>query len=81
MKSNVFMIGTLLGVVLLIFPDQPVYAQVCDPQLKPDDNQTIQYRARKNRCEGFYQRKVAATGEMSIVGVTHGAFQFELNAK
>jgi len=80
MKSNVFMIGTLLGVVLLIFTGQPAYAQGCDAQLKPVDNQTIQYRARGNRCEGFYSSTVSAP-YLDVVGLIDGKFRFESNDK
>ena len=79
MKSKGFIIGILLGVVSLIFIDQPIYAQGCDAQLKPVDNKTIQYRVRGNRCEGFYQSTVSAP-YLDVVGVMDGVFRFESNA-
>jgi hypothetical protein len=81
MKIKVFMKCSMVLLVLLICIGQPVYAQICDSRLQPDDNKTIQYRARKNRCEGFYKTIVAAPGELAVVGVTDGNFRFELDAK
>ena len=81
MKIKVLLRAAMVLMMLWAAAGQPVSAQVCDGKLDPDDNRAIQYRARKNRCEGFYGRKVSATGGLAVVGLTDGAFRFELNPK
>lgn len=40
--------------LLLTITGQSVYSQVCDPEIKPVKGWELQYRERKDRCEGFY---------------------------
>lgn len=47
----------------------------CDANLSPSDNETIAYRTRGNRCEGFYRAKVAAN-VLRLVSITLGEFHF-----
>jgi hypothetical protein len=44
--------------------------------LEPDDNPTIAYKQRGNRCEGFYQCPVS-TESLTLVGLSYGKLEFD----
>jgi len=53
--------------------------QSCDRAIEPTLN-SLGYRPRGNRCEGFYKSKVA-TGSLDLVGILVGRLDFELDAR
>ncbi len=50
-------------------------AQPCDETIQPSANQTLAYKPRKNRCEGFFTAKVSRSS-FELVGCTLGDFRF-----
>lgn len=58
--------------------EETEFSKSCDSTIKPD--QELGYRARGNRCEGFYKAKVSAEN-LSLVSFTKGALNFAKDAK
>ncbi len=50
----------------------------CDKDIRPDDNRTIAYRKRDNRCEGFYRSEVTAN-PIDVVSLMKGRLRFKLD--
>lgn len=50
----------------------------CDHNLETIENDETSYRARGNRCEGFYKSEVASNS-IDLVGVLRGQLVYELN--
>ncbi len=71
MKKVFFLCFLILGMAQL------GYSQPCDSELTPVENSEIQYKYRRNRCEGFYSSKVSS-GSIEVVGVIKGEFHFNL---
>lgn len=69
---------SVLIIFIFILNNNPLTAQ-CDANLSPSDNETIAYRTRGNRCEGFYRAKVAAN-VLRLVSITLGEFRFNPTA-
>lgn len=69
---------SVLIIFIFILNNNPLIAQ-CDANLSPSDNETIAYRTRGNRCEGFYRAKVAAN-VLRLVSITLGEFRFNPTA-
>ena len=53
-------------------------AQPCDNSVKPSPNPSLAYKARQNRCEGFYTAQVGSTS-FELLGCTLGEFRFQEN--
>ena len=72
-----------IAACLLLLMAQAAFAQECDPSLQPSADKSVQYRPRKGRCEGLYESFAKARGVsgLEVVGLTVGAFQFELDKK
>ena len=51
-------------------------AQPCDSSVKPSPNPSLAYKARQNRCEGFYTAQVGSAS-FELVGCTLGEFRFQ----
>ena len=62
----------------LIIGHEPAFSQLCDRDISPVENESIAYRQRGNRCEGFYRSKVSA-GSIDIVGAVKGSLHFKLD--
>jgi hypothetical protein len=65
----------IIPLLLLYFCTAEAIAQ-CDAKVEPSDNTVLRYRARGDRCEGFYRSKVSSTG-LELVSCTLGDFRFK----
>ncbi len=67
---------------LVLLMAQTAFAQECDPSVKSTEDSSLQYRVRKNRCEGLYDSITSRRPSgLDVVGVTIGLFQFALERK
>ncbi len=66
---------------VVVLMAQTALAQECDPSVTSNEDSSLRYRARKNRCEGLYDSSSSGPGGLGVVGVTIGVFQFALEKK
>jgi len=49
----------------------------CDPDLEPEDDYALRYRARETRCEGFYKMEISSHKPLfEVMGITYGESVF-----